>query len=193
MFGYIQHSEDCSQIMQRLSSSMKGNLPTPAPGFAWTQVPHPPEEWDVRLVEGQCVVVPVEVDHALALETAKRDRKDRVNEQRAIRSLVAATSFGPVAADDSSRTTLNSYVTLAAAALQSGSEYSIDWRFADNSSRTLSADEIIALGQEVAASINDTFAYSFQLKAAIDAAISLEALDAIDINTGWPGTPSPVS
>ena len=60
------------------------------------------------------------------------------------------------------------------------------WIDASNALRTMSAATVIDFGKAVAAMKSAAIFNAFAIKAAIDGASSHAALDAIDINAGWP-------
>ena len=64
--------------------------------------------------------------------------------------------------------------------------YSARWKLADGSFVELSHDQVIGLAQGVRAHIQACFDREADMISAIDAAATPAALDAIDIETGWP-------
>lgn len=60
------------------------------------------------------------------------------------------------------------------------------WIDADNELRPMSAATVIDFGKAVAAMKSACIFHAFAIKAAIDGAADHAALDAIDINAGWP-------
>jgi len=60
------------------------------------------------------------------------------------------------------------------------------WIDASNALRTMSAATVIDFGKAVAAMKSAAIFNAFAIKAAIDGASSHAALDAIDVNAGWP-------
>lgn len=68
---------------------------------------------------------------------------------------------------------------LATVALINNQPFSINWTLADNSVRTLNADEMIAVGMALGAHINACHQKSRRLKEMIDAATTIEEVEAI--------------
>jgi hypothetical protein len=77
-------------------------------------------------------------------------------------------------------------LSAAVAASAVGSGFSQGWRLQNNSVVTLGASQMSAVGLAVNTHVNACQARKNTLDAAINAASSLAALDAIDITTGWP-------
>lgn len=96
------------------------------------------------------------------------------------------TPSGRAQTDLESLGLINGAVTMAILSLQASAPYSIEFTLADNTSIALDAAGMIALGQAVGIFIAVSHARSVALRAAIDAAADPAALDAIDIESGWP-------
>lgn len=110
-------------------------------------------------------------------------------EVKAARERAAAfcdTGSGRVDCSVSSRVMITGAVQMAKDAL-ADSDWSIAWTMADNSVVTLDAAQMIAMGTAVGAHVSACWAHGQTLRAAIDAAETLEALAQIDIVSGWPG------
>jgi hypothetical protein len=114
-------------------------------------------------------------------------RADKWAEVKAIRSAklegICATPKGVMQCDQESRTNLLGAIADAQIV---GAGYSITWRMADNQFVPHTAAEIAAAGQAVAAYVSAVYARSWTIEAAIAAATTLVAIDAIAISTGWP-------
>lgn len=89
-------------------------------------------------------------------------------------------------ADVESRNRIMGAVQLAALAASAGQPYSVVWTLADNSTRTLDAADMIAVGSTLGARVGAAHANAASLRSAINAAADEAALDAIDVSTGWP-------
>lgn len=74
----------------------------------------------------------------------------------------------------------------AMAAQLAGQPFLIEWTCADNTVLTLDAEQTIGLPVAMAQHANALHQHARVLKAAIDAAHNQAALDAIDVETGWP-------
>lgn len=99
------------------------------------------------------------------------------------------TALGRVDTTDRSRILIAGAVQMAQIAKAAAEPYSVDWVMANNQPVHHDADEMIALGMTVGQHIADCWEHAQQLRAAIEAAGSVEAIAAIDTSTGWPGTP----
>lgn len=75
----------------------------------------------------------------------------------------------------------------AQAALAAGQPFLIDWTCADNSALPLDATGVIGMPVALAQYAAALHAHSRALKATVEAAADQAALDAIDIQAGWPG------
>ncbi|WP_334182044.1 DUF4376 domain-containing protein [Novosphingobium sp.] len=189
MFAYILHSVDCAEQVQFLEMT-SGYLPPPPEGYLWTECPTPATSYRISVADGQYHAIEYVEDPAVQLATAKRTKLDEVNSYRSCRASVASTSFGLVEADETSRTNFNGAVSMARLSQEAGRPFSITWRMFDNSEQVLDAEQIIALGLEVAGYVNACYERSFALKNTIEAVLSLEDLAAVDITAGWPGSPT---
>lgn len=85
-------------------------------------------------------------------------------------------------ADDSSQQRIAGAVQMASLAVAAGqgADFSISWTLADNTTATLSATEIIAVGLSLGQQISAAHARSRVLRAQIDAATSAEELNLIN-------------
>lgn len=98
----------------------------------------------------------------------------------------APTPEGVCDSDMNSRNKLNGAVLMAMLAEKAGQPFSITWTLADNSNVTLDGAGMIAMASAVGSYVAACHAQGQALKAAIDAAPDHEALDAIDMEAGWP-------
>lgn len=97
------------------------------------------------------------------------------------------TALGRVDSDERSRILIAGAVQMAQIALAGGEAYSVDWVMADNQPVPHDAPAMIALGLAVGQHIAACWERAQTLRAAIEAAETVEDLTAIDINSGWPG------
>jgi hypothetical protein len=65
--------------------------------------------------------------------------------------------------------------------------FSMDWRMADDTIVTLDAAQMIAMGMAVAQHVAACQTKKNTLDAQIAAATTVADLDAIDVESGWPG------
>lgn len=117
------------------------------------------------------------------LEEAKAERLELLAERR-WRAETGGTTFAalPVATDDRSQAKIMG----ARLAANADPGYVVKWKtaagFVD-----LNAPAIVALSDAVRAHVQSCFDREAELTADIEAAATREAVDAIDIETGWPG------
>jgi len=147
----------------------------------WDVVGDVPGGLPLNLVTVIDDVVAVDMDAARAAKwgtvKVKRD---------AVQTGGCLTPSGRVQTDLESRGLINGAVTMALIAQSSSQPYSIAFTLADNSTVTLDAAAMIALGVAVGAFIAAAHAHSVALRSAIDAATTSSELDAINIEEGWP-------
>jgi hypothetical protein len=113
----------------------------------------------------------------------------------------APTPFGVVDADDSSKIKITGLVNMALISKSAGQPFSQSWTKADNTEVILDADGAVVLGVAVGQFVSAVHAHALQLKAQIEAievvdgdtASAVAALEAIDINAGWPAVTSSAS
>ena len=104
----------------------------------------------------------------------------------AIKACRAAVEFGPLTwdgstfdADSLSQFRILGEVVNAMRALTASESFSIVWTLADDSERTLSAADMLALGQALGAQVDSAHATARALRAAIDAATTVAEVEAI--------------
>ncbi len=121
------------------------------------------------------------------LEEAKAALRERVNAIKTQRQQGGApTPQGIVDSDVDSRNKLNGAVLMAMLAAQAGQPFAIAWTLADNSNVALDGPGLIAMASAVGQHVAACHAHAQALKAAIDLAEDHAALDAIDVEAGWP-------
>lgn len=124
------------------------------------------------------------------VEDVEGRRAARWAEVKALRDVCesggAATPLGTVDSDPVSIGRITGAVVMAQVALSAEAPFSIDWTMADNSVVAHDAAAMIAMGVAVGAHVDAVHARARTLRAALDEAASIAALDAIDITTGWP-------
>jgi hypothetical protein len=84
--------------------------------------------------------------------------------------------------DAVSQSRLQGAVQIATLAATSGQSFSVDWTLADNSVLTISAADLVNVAGALAGTIIGAHTVARQLRAAIDAATTLSAIDSIH----WP-------
>lgn len=99
------------------------------------------------------------------------------------------TSFGLAQCDDAyplnSRSTITGAVVMATIALRSNLTFSQAWAMADNSKVVMTAPMMIQFGVEVGQFISTSFNHKSTLKEAVEAATTLQEINAINITVGW--------
>ena len=125
-----------------------------------------------------------------SLDTAKAAVWARVKATREAKTdapgALVATPFGVVQSDATSQRNITGLVTMALIAQGAGAPFSAAFTCADNSVVHLSAPQMIGLGVAVGQHVEAVYARARVLRTAIDAAADQAALDAIDIDAGWP-------
>lgn len=120
------------------------------------------------------------------LEQAREDKWRQTKARRDIAEYGDFTWDGSTFnADVESRNRIMGAVQLATLAMGAGQPYSVVWTLADNTTRTLSATDMMAVGATLGARVGAAHARAAELRAQINAATTRAALDAIDITTGW--------
>lgn len=131
--------------------------------------------------------VPVAVFEPIPIGEARAARWQEVKTLRTAAEFGGcATPLGRVQTDERSIAKINGLVTMAMLAQAAAAPFAIDFTLEDNSVVTLDAADAIALGTAAGAFVAAVYARSFELRTAIDAAADSAALDAIDIEAGWP-------
>lgn len=98
----------------------------------------------------------------------------------------AMTPFGAVDSDAEARSNITGAATGALIAKVSNLPYSVTWTMLDNSTATLDADGMLAMGLAVLAHVNACHDRARQLRTAIESAATMAELLAIDVTAGWP-------
>lgn len=95
------------------------------------------------------------------------------------------TPWGPLQTDPDSRTNINGAVQMATIL---GENFSVGWRMDDEANTVVTFDAVnmINMGLMVGQHINACQLRKNELDAAIAAAVTLEELNAIDLEAGWP-------
>lgn len=121
------------------------------------------------------------------LATAKMAKRAEVNQLReAAITAPLTTPKGTVQADRMSAQNIQAAVTMAQIAAAQGQPFSVTWIMADNSLVEHDASDVITMGVALGTRAAQCYAYSADLKAAIDAAEDFAALAEIDIEGNWP-------
>ncbi len=95
--------------------------------------------------------------------------------------------IGTFDTDDEARSNVTGAAIAAQSALMSGHPLTVEWTLSDNSRIELDAQQIIQVHMAGVAFINMAHERAAVLRAEIEAASTRAALDAIDVDAGWPG------
>ena len=98
----------------------------------------------------------------------------------------AITPVGAVDSDAEARSNITGAATGALIAKVSNLPYSVTWTMLDNTTVTLDADGMIAMGLAVLSHVNACHDRARQLRTAIESAANMAELLAIDVTAGWP-------
>lgn len=120
----------------------------------------------------------VEGNRPIVWEQVKAQRDFHINNG-------APTSFGSVDSDEISRTNISGATIAAVVSKQANTPFSIVWTMQDNSTVTLNADQMIQLGLEVVQYINQMHSVARSYREAIENALSMAELLAIDVTANW--------
>lgn len=119
------------------------------------------------------------------MEQVRLERRKSINEARDRLEFSFFTWDGSVFdADEKSQARLQGAFQLANLSLFALQPYSVDWTLANNTVRTLSANDMVAVGQALAAHVLAAHSTARTLKTEIDAATTLAEVDAV----AWPET-----
>lgn len=96
------------------------------------------------------------------------------------------TPLGRVDSDEASRLNISGAVQAALIAQAAGESFAIDWTMADNSVVSHNGSAMVAMGLAVASYVSACHEAARLLRVAIEDAADLAAVEAIDIEVGWP-------
>lgn len=138
-------------------------------------------------LDGTVQLRPRTDDPALALAIARTTKRQAVAVARNNHEWGgAATPLGRMDTDPDSQRKINGSVTAALIAQQQGQPISVEWTMEDNANIVHDAAAMIAAGVAVGQHVAACHAHALELKDEIEAAADMAALDAIDIEAGWP-------
>lgn len=110
-----------------------------------------------------------------------------INLERDRRETVGFSYLGKmIDSDPRSVQRINTAVQAAQAAHGAGQTFSIEWTCADNSTLMLDGSQMIAMPLALAIHGNTIHQHAKALKALVDQAVDMSALQSIDILAGWP-------
>lgn len=99
---------------------------------------------------------------------------------------VTVPGIGFVETDEPSRILINGATTMALVAGMAGQPFHMTWTLADNTECDLDGPQMIAVGVAAGQHVGAWHGWGQTIRAAIDTAASVEALEAVDITVGWP-------
>lgn len=121
------------------------------------------------------------------LDKSKITRKVNVERIRNARIAEGCTTpFGIVDTDPESVRNIMAAYQASTLALMTQSPFSTTWRMQNNTFQTMDATGMVAIGNAVLARVTACYERSWALKALVDDAESIEDIDAIGFETGWP-------
>ena len=100
------------------------------------------------------------------------------------------TALGRVDSDPDSQRKVSGAVQMAMIAQGAGAPFGIDWTMQDNVTVAHDAPAMIAMGVAVGQHVAACHEVALGKRAAIEAAETIEDLDAVDIEGGWPDAPA---
>ena len=110
----------------------------------------------------------------------------KVRRDRAIDAGVTVPGIGTFDSDAASRANVTGAVTMALIAGGAGKPFAISWKLADNTVTRLSGAQMIAAGVAVGEHVAAAHANAQTIGLSIQAAADFAALEAINLETGWP-------
>lgn len=115
-----------------------------------------------------------------SLAQAKADRWEAIKVSRDAQEFGLLTWGGSsFDADERAQARIHGAVQLASMAIAAGSPFTLDWTLADNTVRTLSAADVVALGGALAMQIRVAHEVARSLRASIENAIDAAAVAAV--------------
>lgn len=146
-----------------------------APGLQWVDVPDDTtpatHEWNGTAV----VAKPAKTLVELKADKWAMIKRARTQAEQAPFTWDGSTFDG----DRESQARIQGAVLMALLAIQAGQPFAIDWTLADDSVRTLSASDMLAVGQALAARVNVTHQTGRVKREAIAGATDLPAVAAV--------------
>lgn len=129
-------------------------------------------------IDGQWVV---------PLAVLKQRKREMVNELRDLhQNDTAMTPIGLVDCDEVSKTKINGLVSMATLAKGASQPFQVHFTRTDNQRIPLDADGMIGVGIAVGMHVMACHDHAAVLKDAVEAALSAEELDAVEILENWP-------
>lgn len=150
-------------------------LNDPEADAMWIEIPEGYPETHIWDIENQCFIP--------SIEKARRRKKAEITMLRDAHIVGGAdTALGVMDSDPLSITKVNGAVVMAMLAQSAGQPFEIGWTMKDNTTITHTADQMIAAGLAVGQHVSQCHDIGVALKAAIDAATTIEEVEAVE----WP-------
>lgn len=187
MIKLVLHDVSGSAI-QRLVIDAEINMPEIPEGLSAAVYDGPD---DIEAVETAIVAGEVVFQaRTIPLGAAQAALWERVKAIREARIVLGVTVPG-IGRFDSSQEARDNVAGAAGAALTAivmgtPEAFSAEWTLADNTSRTMSAQEMVQVQLAGVAYIDTVHGRARELRVLIDAAATLAELEAIDLESGWP-------
>lgn len=138
--------------------------------------------------EGDTIALrPRQYDPVLLLSVAKMQKRQQIIDARDRHEWAGCmTPLGRMDTTPDSQRKINGSVTMAVVAQVAGAPFLKLWTMENNSEVAHDAPAMIAAGVAVGTYVSAVHAHAVAMKAQVDAAEDIAALDAIDITQGWP-------
>lgn len=189
MRGYVYFIPGGAAEHRAVEVSHPALLPVTDDGGEWVEVPSlPANQWmAVQGSEGP-EIVPFVRDPAIDLCLCKMAKWEAAKAKRAERLLVASTSYGDFDIDPVGKGNINGQIAALDVMVQLGvpEPKIIPWKLHTNDFVYLTPTQLREVGVLVAQYMGLVYAASWQLETAINNAEDINAVEEIDIESGWP-------
>lgn len=138
-----------------------------------------PYAWD-----GVALSLDMAVLRATRWEAVKRKRAEIID------GGILVEGIGPFDTDEPARANVSGAAIAALAAIALHMPFEAGWTLRDNSRATLTAQQMVTVHMTGVGFIGAVHGHAASLREQIEAAPTIEALDAIDIESGWPSNGS---
>lgn len=157
------------------------SLGAPGDGMQWIEVPHPVQKWTVALIDEEFRAVPRIRSASRALEVTRSAKAtDLLVARRTFEERPIAVGGATFLGDAESRTMIANAMVLAREFEEStGQPFTTVWKLASGGVVTLSRAQLRGLALAIGARVQTAFVREAQLRAALAAATTLEAVAAI--------------
>ena len=137
--------------------------------------------------EGLVKIRKKSVDVEIELAVAKVQKLEAIKERRLFAEASGCqTKLGFIDTDPESQRKVNGSVTMAIITIQNNMPFEVDWTMADNTIVAHNASAMIEAGMAVGQHIANCHQKATQLKSLVLRALTLEEVEAIDIEQHWP-------